>query len=350
MGLMLSQQPEADALLDRDPLALLIGMVLDQQFPLERAFFAPYGLVQRLGHDLDVRELADYDPDALAAIFAKTPVLHRFPRAMAKRVQELCRLLVDRYDGDAAAVWQTASGGADVLRRVAELPGFGKYKAQIFIGLLGKQYGVRPAGWVEAAGPFGAPGSYLSVADIVDGESLRRVREYKQQLKAAAKAAAGPAASAGRTAAAAPARARGGATAKAPAKAAKRSASAVPKAAVKSAKAPAKAAAKSAKAPAKVVAKAAKAAKSAKAPAKVVAKAGTTAAAKATAGAVKPAAKAPTRAGAKPATRSATKAAPKTTKAAGATKAAKTTAAARATKASAPPAATAVGKTPAAAR
>jgi uncharacterized HhH-GPD family protein len=237
MGLVLSQQPEADALLDRDPLALLIGMVLDQQFPLERAFFAPYGLVQRLGHELDVRELAEHDPEALAAIFAKTPVLHRFPRAMAKRVQELCRLLVDRYDGDAAAVWRDAATGAEALRRVAELPGFGKYKAQIFVALLGKQYGVRPPGWVQAAGPFGAPGSYLSVADIVDGESLRRVREYKQQLKAAAKAGAAPAAKAAPKAAKAPLKA-----AKAPLKAAKAPAKTAARSAAKS---PAKAGPKS---------------------------------------------------------------------------------------------------------
>jgi uncharacterized HhH-GPD family protein len=188
MGLMLSQQPEADALLDRDPLALVIGMVLDQQIPLERAFSAPYDLAQRLGHDLDARELAEYDPEALAAIFATPPALHRFPKSMAKRVQEMCRVLVDRYSGDASAVWRDAADGAELRRRIAELPGFGAQKAQIFIALLGKQYGVRPPRWQEAAGTFGEPGSHRSVADIVDDESLRLVREYKQQMKAAAKA------------------------------------------------------------------------------------------------------------------------------------------------------------------
>lgn len=190
MGMVLSRQPAADALLERSPLALLIGMVLDQQVPLERAFSAPYDLTQRLGHDLDARELADYDPDALAAVFARPPALHRFPKSMAKRVQEVCRLLVDRYDGDAAAVWRDAADGTELRRRVAELPGFGAQKAQIFVALLGKQLGVRPPGWQAAAGPFGEDGSHRSVADIVDGESLRLVREYKQQLKAAAKAKA----------------------------------------------------------------------------------------------------------------------------------------------------------------
>jgi uncharacterized HhH-GPD family protein len=265
MGLVLSQQPAADALLDRDPLALLIGMVLDQQFPLERAFFAPYGLVQRLGRDLDVHELAGYDPEALAAVFAKTPVLHRFPKAMAKRVQELCRLLVERYDGDAAAVWREAPDGAELLRRVAELPGFGKQKAQIFVALLGKQYGVQSPGWAEAAGPFGQPGSYLSVADIVDGESLRRVREHKQQLKAAAKAGApatkATAGTAARSRAKAPAKAPARTATKAPAKAgAKTTAKVSPKAeaAVKSvARTAARAAEVSPKAAAKVPAEAA---------------------------------------------------------------------------------------------
>ena len=178
MALVLSQQPAADALLTRDPLALLIGMVLDQQVPLERAFSAPYDLTQRLGHDLD----------ALAAVFAGPPALHRYPKSMAKRVQDLCRLLVDRYGGDAAAVWRDAPNGETLRRRIAELPGFGAQKAQIFVALLGKQYGVQPRGWRKAAGTYGERSSYRSVADITDSESLRRVREYKQQLRAAAKA------------------------------------------------------------------------------------------------------------------------------------------------------------------
>jgi uncharacterized HhH-GPD family protein len=187
---MLSQQPEADALLDRDPLALAIGMVLDQQIPLEHAFSSPYVLTQRLGRDLDARDIAELDPDELAAIFSRTPALHRFPGSMAKRVQALCRIVVDEYGGDVSTVWTTAKDGAELRRRLAALPGFGAQKAQIFTALLGKQYGVRPPGWQEAAGVYGEDGAYRSVADITDSESLRRVREYKQQLKAAARAKA----------------------------------------------------------------------------------------------------------------------------------------------------------------
>jgi len=188
MALSLPIDPAANDLLLRSPLALLVGMVLDQQIPLEKAFSSPYVLEQRLGHPLDVHELAEYDPEALAEIFGRTPALHRFPKAMAARVQEVCRLLVDRYDGDPAALWGGASTGAELLRRISELPGFGKQKAQIMVALLGKQYGVRPTGWREAAGHFGDEGSYVSVADIADDAALVKVREHKQQLKAAAKA------------------------------------------------------------------------------------------------------------------------------------------------------------------
>ncbi len=188
VSLHLSQQPEADALLDRDPLALLIAMLLDQQIPLERAFSAPLELSQRLGRDLDARELAEYDPDAFAAAFAQRPALHRFPGSMAKRVQELCRVLVERYHGDAAAVWTEASSGEDVRLRLTGLPGFGEQKARIFLALLGKQLGVNPPGWREAAGSYGEEGVYRSVADITDEDSLREVRAYKQRAKAAAKA------------------------------------------------------------------------------------------------------------------------------------------------------------------
>jgi uncharacterized HhH-GPD family protein len=179
---------EANKLLDRSPLALLLGMVLDQQIPLERAFSAPYDLARRLGHEPTAEEVADYNPEALTAIFSKPPALHRFPKAMAARVQEVCRILVARYDGDAANVWADAVSGKELLKRVAELPGFGKQKSQIFVALLGKRYGVRPEGWREAAGDFGGEGVYRSVADITDGDSLAKVREHKQQMKAAAKA------------------------------------------------------------------------------------------------------------------------------------------------------------------
>ncbi len=180
----LSQVPEADELLTRDPLALLIGMVLDQQIPLERAFAAPYELSRRLGRPLDAAELADLDPDALGAVFARQPALHRFPASMAKRVQALCRLVVDEYDGDAARVWTAAVDGRELLKRVSALPGFGTQKAKIFVALLGKQLDVTPPGWREACTPFGADGSFLSVADITDAATRDKVRDYKKQMKA----------------------------------------------------------------------------------------------------------------------------------------------------------------------
>lgn len=191
MAISMPVDDAANELLSRSPLALVVAMLLDQQVPLERAFSAPADLVRRLGHEPTAEELADFEPERLASIFAERPALHRFPKAMAARVQELAKLLVRDYDGDAARVWTTASSGAELLSRVGALPGFGEQKAKIFVALLGKQLGVRPPGWQEAAGPFGADGSYLSVADISDGESLGRVREYKKSLKAAAKAKPG---------------------------------------------------------------------------------------------------------------------------------------------------------------
>lgn len=184
-------EPDANALLSRSPLALLIAMLLDQQVPLERAFSAPYDLTRRLGHEPTAQEVAGYDPEALAAVFAERPALHRYPKSMAARVQALCQLLVARYDGDAGRVWAGVADGRELLKRVSELPGFGPQKAQILVALLGKQLGVRPPGWREAAGTFGDPGTFRSVADICDDESLGRVRAYKQQLKAAARAKAG---------------------------------------------------------------------------------------------------------------------------------------------------------------
>ena len=186
--LSLPVDPQANELLTRSPLALLIGMLLDQQVPLERAFSAPADLARRLGHEPTARELADFDPDRLVAIFSERPALHRYPRAMAGRVQDLARIIVGSYDEDAGTVWTTATSGAELLKRVSGLPGFGPQKAKIFVALLGKQLGVQPPGWRDAAGPFGIEGSYVSVADIRDEESLGRVRSYKQSLKAAAKA------------------------------------------------------------------------------------------------------------------------------------------------------------------
>jgi uncharacterized HhH-GPD family protein len=189
MTLSLPIDAEANELLRRSPLALLVGMVLDQQIPLEKAFSSPYVLVQRLGHEPTARELAEYDLDELTSIFSKPPALHRFPKAMAARVQDVARILVERYDGDAANVWTDAPDGRTALKRIGELPGFGKQKAQIFLALLGKRFGVQPPGWREAAGAFGAADAYASVADITDRDSLLKVRETKQRMKAAAKAA-----------------------------------------------------------------------------------------------------------------------------------------------------------------
>jgi uncharacterized HhH-GPD family protein len=184
-------EPEANELLSRSPLALLIAMLLDQQVTLEKAFSGPLDLVRRLGHEPTTVELAEFDPDRLAAIFSERPAMHRYPRAMAARMQDMARLIVEQYDGDTAQVWASASSGAELLKRVAALPGFGAQKAQIFVALLGKQLDVRPDGWREAAGAFGGEGTRLSVADITDAASLGEVRSYKQAMKAAAKAKAG---------------------------------------------------------------------------------------------------------------------------------------------------------------
>ena len=188
-ALRLSQDPEADALLSRDPLALLIGMLLDQQVPMEWAFAAPRTLVERLGHDLDSAELASYDEDALVALFTGPPALHRFPGSMAKRVQAMCAHLVAEHGGDAVAVWQGAKTGDELVARLKALPGFGDAKARIFGALLGKQFGVRPRGWREATEPYGDDGVARSVADITGPDSLQEVRAHKQRMKAAAKAA-----------------------------------------------------------------------------------------------------------------------------------------------------------------
>lgn len=185
--LHLTGDDEADALLSRCPLALLTGMLLDQQFPMERAFAGPHVLSRRLGHEPSAAELADYDPDALAEVFARPPVIHRYPRSMAGRVQEVCRLLVDRYGGEAAGLWGDVPSGTELVRRLEELPGFGKQKARIFAALLGKQYGVTPPGWREAAGPYGDEGSRRSIADVTGPDSLEAVRASKRAAKAAAK-------------------------------------------------------------------------------------------------------------------------------------------------------------------
>ncbi|MGE2716953.1 HhH-GPD-type base excision DNA repair protein [Mycolicibacterium litorale] len=186
-SLQLVQDPEADALLESNPFALLLGMLLDQQIPMEVAFGGPKKIADRMG-GLDAREIADRDPEEFAALCATPPAVHRFPGSMAKRIQTLAQMIVDRYDGDAAALWTAGDpDGAEVLRRLKALPGFGEQKAKIFLALLGKQYGVAPQGWREAAGDYGTAGSYMSVADVTDPGSLQKVRAYKKQMKAAAK-------------------------------------------------------------------------------------------------------------------------------------------------------------------
>ncbi len=188
--LQLAQDPEADGLLARDPLALLVGMLLDQQFPMERAFAAPWLLAQRLGvTELDPAAIAANDPEDFARLMAGPPALHRYPVAMAGRVQVICRHVVETYGGDAAALWRGAASGPELLRRIKALPGFGEQKARILVALLGKQLGVNPPGWREAAGPYGEDGSRRSVADVTDADSLAAVRAAKQAAKRAARGA-----------------------------------------------------------------------------------------------------------------------------------------------------------------
>jgi uncharacterized HhH-GPD family protein len=187
--LFLTGNSEADELLSRDPNALLLGMVLDQQIPMEKAFSGPAVIADRMGK-LDVRAIAAADPETFKAMFATPPAVHRFPGSMAGRVQSVCQVLVEAYDGDAANIWADVTSGDELLRRIGALPGFGAQKAGIFVALLGKQYGVTPAGWREAAGQWGEEGSHRSVADVVDDDSLDAVRASKKAAKAAAKQAA----------------------------------------------------------------------------------------------------------------------------------------------------------------
>ncbi|MGD0985154.1 MAG: HhH-GPD-type base excision DNA repair protein [Acidimicrobiales bacterium] len=205
-SLPFTRDSRADRYLVEDPLALLIGMVLDQQVPLEKAFAGPWVLRQRLGAKLDAAKIAAMAPGELTALFVDKPALHRFPASMAARVQDLCRLLVDEYGGDAAAVWRTAATGDELLKRVKALPGFGEQKARIFVALLGKQLGVRPSGWEKAAGPFGRAGSLASVADIDSPGALVAVREHKRAMKASAATAGQTSRSAGAKQALEPAR------------------------------------------------------------------------------------------------------------------------------------------------
>ncbi|WP_409330991.1 HhH-GPD-type base excision DNA repair protein [Trujillonella humicola] len=190
--LCIAQDAAADELLSRDSLAVVLAMLLDQQFPMERAFAGPRLLADRMGVDtLSAAQLADADPEQVAAWFQGPPAVHRYPGSMAARAQAVCRLLVERYDGRAEALWADVPDGRALLKRVGELPGFGAQKAKILVALLGKQHGVTPPGWREAAGEYGEEGARRSVADVTGPGSLAEVRRTKQEKKQATKAAAG---------------------------------------------------------------------------------------------------------------------------------------------------------------
>ena len=179
---------DADRLLTTEPLALLIGMLLDQQVAMEVAFAGPAKIRDRLG-SFDARAIAEHDPEQFAALCAQSPAVHRFPGSMAARIQTLCAQLVSEWEGDASALWTRGDpDGREVLTRLKALPGFGEQKARIFLALLGKQYGLTAPGWREAAGDYGVQGSHRSVADITSPETLAEVREFKRAAKAAKKA------------------------------------------------------------------------------------------------------------------------------------------------------------------
>lgn len=186
MGFQITGDPQADAVLDRSPFALLVGMMLDQQYPMEHAFRGPAKVLDRFGN-LDPAAIAAAEPEAFAELCAQPPAIHRFPGSMAARLQELARLVEEEYGGDASRIWSEAATGADLLKRVQGLPGFGRQKAQIFVALLAKQLGVRPEGWQKAVGDYALEG-YRSVADVTDASSLQKVRDHKKEMKAAAKA------------------------------------------------------------------------------------------------------------------------------------------------------------------
>jgi uncharacterized HhH-GPD family protein len=187
MGFQIANEPDADAVLDEYPFALLVGMMLDQQYGMEHAFRGPWKVLTRFG-TLDPAAIADADPGDFAALCSQPPAIHRFPGSMASRLQDLARVIADDYDGDAASLWNEATTGKDLLARLMDLPGFGKQKSQIFVALLAKQLDVRPRGWKAVSGDYALRG-YRSVADVVGPQSLVKVREFKQRKKAAAKAA-----------------------------------------------------------------------------------------------------------------------------------------------------------------
>jgi uncharacterized HhH-GPD family protein len=183
---------DADALLAKDPLALVIGMLLDQQVPMEWAFRGPATLAARLGGSLDAKAIAAMDPEEFVAVCADRPAIHRFPASMGRRIWEVCREISDRYDGDAARIWKGVRSGDELYRRLRELPGYGEEKSKIFMAILAKRFGKRPQGWEEVAAPF-SDAQPRSVADVADAESLQRVREWKKAMKAAKKSKSDPA-------------------------------------------------------------------------------------------------------------------------------------------------------------
>lgn len=187
--IQIAQEPAADQVLSQSPFALLVGMLLDQQYPMEQAFRGPAKILDRFG-SLEPQAIAEADPEAFAAVCSTPPAIHRYPGSMSARIQALAKQVVDEYGGHAERVWTEAASGSDLLRRLQALPGYGKQKAQIFTALVAKQLGVRPDGWELAAGDYSEAGSFRSVADVVDNDSLARVRAFKQEKKAAAKAKA----------------------------------------------------------------------------------------------------------------------------------------------------------------
>ncbi|MEO7058956.1 MAG: HhH-GPD-type base excision DNA repair protein [Lapillicoccus sp.] len=186
-SLQIAQDPTADEVLNTDAFGLLTGMLLDQQFPMERAFAGPAKVLERFG-SLDPAKIAAAEPDSFADLCATPPAIHRYGRSMAGRMQSLAAVVVADYGGDAERIWTEASSGADLVARIKALPGFGEQKAKIFAALVGKQLGVKPSGWADAIGPYAEEGSYRSVADVVDAESLDKVRSFKKDAKAAARA------------------------------------------------------------------------------------------------------------------------------------------------------------------
>jgi uncharacterized HhH-GPD family protein len=185
----IAQDDDADKVLSEDPFALLVGMLLDQQYPMEHAFRGPWKILERFG-TLEPGAIAAADPDAFADLCATPPAIHRYGRSMAGRVQQLAQVVRDDYAGHAERIWTEAADATELLARLRALPGYGDQKARIFAALVGKQLDVRPAGWQEAVGPYAEDGSYRSVADVVDAESLQKVREFKQAAKAEARAKA----------------------------------------------------------------------------------------------------------------------------------------------------------------